>query len=262
MRNAIYLIKCCNIDRKSRGVSWEYKAFILLAFTVASAAWSEMRIWSDKKGNTVEAEYVQIIGSKVVLKTREGKTLKVPASGLSAADKKYLADNIPPEISIEVDVDKDRDTLESYSSEYGTYGYERKAESVACNVEIKQTNREECNRSFNARIYVIGENQATKRSRILDISEQTFDFKSSKIYSFNSEPVTMEYSDSSHFGKDGYRYAGYLVCILDEKDKIVKIEASKTSYESNVVKIQSAKEGNTLDNNFNVVKQISNRRYY
>ncbi|MDF7824967.1 SHD1 domain-containing protein [Pontiellaceae bacterium B12227] len=88
---------------------------------------AEMRIWSDKKGNTIEAEFMSMMGSKVVLKTPQGKTIKVPAAGLSDADKKYLSENIPPKIKIEVDVDKDRETLSSYSSEYGTYGYERKA---------------------------------------------------------------------------------------------------------------------------------------
>ncbi|MDF7824968.1 hypothetical protein P4B35_13180 [Pontiellaceae bacterium B12227] len=96
---------------------------------------------------------------------------------------------------------------------------------------------------------------------MLDIAKKEFDFNYSKSTTFNSEPVTLQYEDSSHWGKEGYRYSGYLVFVVDEKDQIVKVESNKGGYESNIVKIRKAKVGNILDGNFNVVNNKSRRVY-
>lgn len=203
-----------------------------------------------------------IMGTKVVLKTPEGKTLKVPASGLSEADKKYLASNIPPKLKIEVDVDKDRETLASYSSTYGTYGYERKAETIKCTVTVSKTNRDACDKSFKAIIYVFGESIESKRIRVLDVSEQAVSFKNSKSTSFSSDPATVEFSDSSYRGKDGCRYAGYLVIVIDEQEQVVKFESSKTAYENHIAQIREAKENNSLDKDFCVISVHNNRVHH
>lgn len=233
--------------------------FVSLAILLSvGTAVAEMRIWSDKKGNTIEAEYIKIIGAKVVLKTAEGKQLKVPVSGLCDADKDYLASTIPPKIKIEVDVDKDRDTLSSYSSEYGTYGREQKAESICCSVQITKINQEACNQDFKAFIYVFGEDQRSKRTRVLDISNKEFTFKHAKTMGFKSKQVTVEFTKDSYYGNSGYRYSGYVAFVTDRNDKIVAIESTKTAYESNIQKIRKAKRNATLDRDFDVV---SSRRH-
>ena len=61
---------------------------------------AEMRIWTSKKGKTVEAEYIKMYGSQVVLKTAEGRTLHVPVFGLCDDDQDYLSHvaAVPPKI--------------------------------------------------------------------------------------------------------------------------------------------------------------------
>lgn len=215
---------------------------------------AEMRIWADKKGNTIEAEFINIMGNKVVLKTPDGKIHKVPKAGLCANDQKYLAANIPPTLKISVDVDKDRDTISSYSSTYGTYGSETKQEVITCAVEIKKTNREACSKKFKAYIYVFSESLASKQYRVLDISETEMSFVKTKSASFNSDPVTIQFSDNSYSGKSGYKYSGYLVVVEDESGRIIMTEASKNGFASNAGLIRKVKEGARLTGKFVEIK--------
>lgn len=81
-------------------------AVVCALFCVSVQA--EMRIWQDKKGNTIEAEFVTISAGKVVLRTSEGEQLKINPAGLSAADQAYLKRSIPPRIDISFSKKQDR----------------------------------------------------------------------------------------------------------------------------------------------------------
>ncbi len=224
---------------------------VFLGLITASA---EMRIWTSKKGDTIEAEYVNIIGSKIVLKTSAGKQLKVPMSGLCQADMDYLASAIPPKMKLTVDVDKDRDTLSSYSSTYGTYNYEEKAETIKCEVEIVKTSREPCNRDLVGHLYVIGKQEGGDLRKLLSIDKQEFSFRKSKEFKFRSQPVTVEYSRGSYTTKRGSRYEGYILVVEDKEGKVLAIESSQGTYEKHLHKIKKAKKGNQLDRDFDVIQ--------
>ena len=214
---------------------------------------AEMRIWSDKKGNTIEADYINIIGSKVALKTQEGKNIKVPISGLCDADRKYLAEIIPPKIKIEVDTDKDRDTVDSYSSSYGSYNYERKSETIKCTAVLKKTNQEPTNRKFKAHMYVIGKETSRPIKTVLSKVEHEFDFKQNKTTSFHSDPVTVEYTKSDYASEGGFRYDGYIVFVEDSELRIIAIESSNSGYEKNLHKLKKLKERDKMDDDFDKV---------
>lgn len=214
-----------------------------------------MRIWSDQKGNTIEAEYVNIFGTKVVLKTVDGRQLKVPMAGLSEADKEYLASAIPPKIKIGVNVDKDRDTISSYSSDYGTYNYERKSETIKCVASLEKVNQEPTNREFTASMFVFGKETKGSYLKLLSKTEHKFDFKYGKTTSFNSSPVTVEYTKSDYLSNNGYRYEGYLVVVEDSAGNVVACESTNSSYEEHLVKIKNAKENAMLDDDFDVISR-------
>jgi len=233
-------------------ISTLISGFLLLCL---SSGIAEMRIWSDKKGNTIEAEFVNIFANKVVLTTKDGRQLKVPMSGLSEADIKYLSAAIPPKIEITVDVDKDRDTVSSYSSDYGTYNYERKAETTKCMAELKKTNQEECSRSLVAHLYVIGEEIQRGSRKVLNYTKHEFDFKYSDFTSFGSNPITVEYTKSDYVSNNGYKYEGYLVVVEDSLGEVIVIEASQSAYEKHYQKIRQASENSVFDDDFDIVKR-------
>ena len=67
--------------------AWFASAMLLVAVDV------EYRTWTDASGKyTIEAEMTSIIGDKVSLKTRDGRTIQIPAADLSSNDRKFIDD--------------------------------------------------------------------------------------------------------------------------------------------------------------------------
>jgi hypothetical protein len=228
----------------------KYIAVICVLMGLAFSVSAEMRIWSDKKGNTIEAEFVSIMGSKAVLKTPEGKTLKVPVSGLCAADKKFLASSIPPTIKIKVDVDNDEEKL--HDDGY----YVSKQETVSCTIELKKTSKEACNRKFTAHAFVFAENLLDDSKKIVIYKEHKFQFIGSAVISFSTDSAVMKNSDgysSQSNGKSGAEYHGYLVIVEDDRGGIIAIKSNQTTYEKNIMKIKGRKIGTRFDKNYKIL---------
>lgn len=235
-------------------------SIILILIGISTWAQAEMRIWSDKKGNTIEAEFVSVIGSKVVLKTPEGKTLKVTMSGLSAADKKFLASSIPPTIKIDVDIDKDEEKM--HDSGYSV----SKKETVSCSIELKKTSKEPCNREFTAHVYIFAESLLDNSKKIIIHKEHKFNFKSKATSTFSSESASVQnykgWSSISN-GKYGAEYHGYLVVVEDDRGNIISVESNQTTYEKNIASIKGKAVGTRFDKNYKILTgKEQNVSYY
>lgn len=207
---------------------------------------SQARVWTSNKGDTIDAEYVKMFGNKVVLKTNEGKTLKVPVAGLCVDDRKYLASIIPPKIDIGVNVDIDSNTETSGSS------YERKSETVKCVVELKKTNPEPCSRKFTAQIYVFARKEKSDMRWLISHAEHSNGFIDENIVQFHSPSALVEYSKSSS-GNRGFRYEGYLVVVEDDQGQVVAMESNKEKYETNWSKIKNTRKGSRFDRDFDLL---------
>ena len=69
----------------------------MLFFIVStSVCHAELRTWTSIVGTKVEAELVSLTGNQVILKTKAGKTLKLPLNKLSKADQEFLTAKTPP----------------------------------------------------------------------------------------------------------------------------------------------------------------------
>ena len=65
------------------------RPLLLSLLLVATVAWADnglMRVWTAGSGKKVEAEMVRRDGSRVVLKTPDGKEIGINASSLSKHD--------------------------------------------------------------------------------------------------------------------------------------------------------------------------------
>ena len=62
----------------------------LLTFCLVAICNAELRTWTSIVGTKVEAELVSLTGNQVTLKTKAGKTLKLPLNKLSKADQEFL----------------------------------------------------------------------------------------------------------------------------------------------------------------------------
>jgi len=82
-----------------------FTTYLLLALFLGSAAapcWG--RVWSDATGQfRIEAELVSVDGAVVVLRTPQGRTLRVPLAKLSDADRTFLKTQSQPDDPAEED---------------------------------------------------------------------------------------------------------------------------------------------------------------
>lgn len=208
---------------------------------------ADMRIWTDQKGNSIEAEFINIIGDKVVLRSDERGVIQVPINGLCIADKKYLASNIPPKIKLDVRVLKDNKHLGSYS--------DYKEETVFCKIIITKTNQEPCDKNFVVHVYLFFKNVGSNGLIAKDINTFSFDFSADSKVEFSTSPVKVEHYRSAYENyKCGEKYDGYLVFIKDAQGNLICSKGSSLLYEKNISQIEVAKQGARFDAKLNPVK--------
>lgn len=226
---------------------------ILLLCTLVRAG--EPRTWTDKKGKTIKAEFVRMFGTKVMLKTVDGRELSVPAAGLSLADQEYLAKVAPPEMEITVDKDVKMKRLSEVT------GYTQKEETATVKVMIKKRGRNPSTGTYKAIIYVlndiVGEEFGANYRRVGAYKEHIFSFKEEKSDEKDSEAKKPpKKNDETSFEvtsvtviddwtekKEGWQYIGYILVILDEKGKVIDSKVSTDTYEAFIPYIDDYKDG-------------------
>ncbi len=222
---------------------------VFLSILWVGVSGAEMRTWTSKKGDTIEAEYVQIFGgNKVILKTSEGKKLKIPIDGLCAKDGEYLAHIVPPKIDIKVDVDKDR------NNEFEMDGYKRYRETIKCSVSVKKTSKMACSREFTAYLYVFAEQVNGDIHWVISCATQSLSFREdSGVFSFKSQPASVEWQVMTFADNRGFKYKGYIAAVEDDAGNVIEMESTRDLYEKNWGKIKGALRGVKFDREFDSV---------
>jgi len=62
----------------------------LLLLTVTLTAKEPLRTWTSSDGRTLEARYLEMVGTKVRIENASGRKFTVPLTGFSSADKEYV----------------------------------------------------------------------------------------------------------------------------------------------------------------------------
>jgi hypothetical protein len=211
---------------------------IMLGVAMAGNALAEFRIWTDKKGNSLEAEFVCENAGRIVLRDREGKDFKLILESLSENDQRYLRSKLPPTISIDFSKTQDRRKQEYYSDV-----------DMQCEVVIKQTSR----------MPYDGELNRNKEFVMLDRTEKTFNFKDSKSFSFKGSMFRMRQYDSTYYLDDGVEYQGFLVAVYDPAGNVVDVKSSRTEFIENLASLSEFKAGNRFSKD---MQQKSNIRTF
>jgi len=214
----------------------------LLCFCAMANA--EMRTWTSRKGDTVEAEYVRMRGDKVVLKTADGKTHRIPVEGLCDDDQEYLshAAAVPPRIQIDVDedVDIDKQVISSFR--------EKEEQTITCNVLIRKANSEPCFDKFKVNLFLIAEVKESSEKIIIDTKEQSVSFANQ-----DTAQISLTGKVENETGYDwaaGLEYEGHIVCVQDDSGEIIAMKATKNAYEKNMGAILKAKKGDLFTEDF------------
>jgi hypothetical protein len=70
---------------------------LLIPAITAAASAEELRTWTDTSGRTVEAKFVRVFSGKAILEAKDGRSLPVPLSRLSASDRQYIQERTGPD---------------------------------------------------------------------------------------------------------------------------------------------------------------------
>lgn len=191
-----------------------------------AVAQAEFRVWSSQDGTSnVEAQFIQMSGSKVVLEKKDGVRVMVPMAKLCTKDQEYLAGVVPPDLKIDVDKDKSTDKLDETG--YST----REKDTITIDVTIKKTSKSPCTQEFKAYLYVIAENYSNNSRVVIGKSDVSFSFEKQDKATLNASGA-VSYYDSYGSGKSGWSYEGYIVVVEDAKGQVVAVDTNKSAYES------------------------------
>ena len=238
---------------------------ILIVWVIGGTAiHAEMRIWTDKKGNSIEAEFVKLFSGKVVLKTAAGKQIKVPQNGLSQKDLEYLKNAVPPKIDIEVNINTDSKNMNN--KDYVS-SINMKQEKIRGKVTITKKNRAPSCRKFVAYLYIFTKHQQSEEIKVVDTKTHAFSFEKHNTVKFEGSTISTHYYNksygsgySSEYDNYGEEYEGYLVFIEDETGNIICTKSSRSLYESNISQIKKSKKNDHFDDDMNPLNRKNDKK--
>lgn len=201
----------------------------LLALTTVRA---EVRMWTIKD-TVVEADYINIMGDKLVLKTPKGKTLKIPLGDVSPGDREYLTlINVPKFVVGFLKKGNQRfvDTgpfIENVDASFTDYTF---------GVRIRQDDRREYPYELKVEYWAIGEEVKTYGNKyvLLDRGESSYvpTSENKRSHQFTGKEVELMqhvYDDD----KRGLDYFGYIITVTDIRGEVIlHLESNKWLYEA------------------------------
>jgi len=216
---------------------------------VPEAPEDKMRNWTLTDGRSLEAEFVNIFGGKVVLKNRAGRTTKVPVDRLSAGDLEYVELASPP--SIDVNILKNMDTVSFNGGFYDFHFWYRHPEHHGnFGVQLKQTSAGDYNHTLEVEMVIVGRQLEGNRYLLLDRQKFSFNpVEENRFYEFQSERQIelQDYPDWYGNWIHGDKYVSYLVTVVDERGRMIEAESPKKWLIENIDNLKKLKVGNYFD---------------
>lgn len=221
-----------------------------LAFGLCFAASAEMRTWTFKTGETLEAELVKIQFDKIVLKDADGKewTIDKVQFEFSDEDQELLALESPPTLKLEF---RKSIVRKNFSMVRGAE--DRLPEQRAnFGAEVKQTSSTDYPYELTIEFFAIGKELKGSRFIVLDRYSQTFTLTKENKREFKFEsPRTINLTDlwpnNSTYSRRGEQYDGFLVMVKDKRGKIIAMDASRDFLVEHLSTLEERGIGNYMD---------------
>ena len=187
---------------------------LVLVFGLAASGFGEMRTWTSKTGQTLEAEYARNTMDTVWLKTPTGKQKKIPISAFSKADQDYIYSQTPPKIEISVDNNiKRRDRPGDIDDVF---------QDLQCEYEIVKTSKWPYPGELTVYYFMVGWQLETKEYWVIETHQETFKLndKNGNKYYFKGELFELWFDpDDPPRGK---KFKGILVCVQTSDGELLE----------------------------------------
>ena len=197
----------------------EKEEAVMVEPSVADAEQSKMRAWTLKSGKSLEAELVLEMGNKTILKTTQGKQIKIPTRELSAEDLDYLELASPPTLKISFLKDLDRFKFKTIPlmGEFPVFT------KFTGGVKIQKTNQKPYSRTLKVELFTIASEIDGKNYILMDRAEGHFNLSKENGERFElwgKGFYLRDYIDGVG-DRRGERFKGHMVVVTDERGEIV-----------------------------------------
>ena len=187
-----------------------------------------IRIWTNTDGKTIEAEFMTVMGDKVVVKNPKGKQQKIPKDKLSAADLEFVDLETPPKFNLDFSKKSVQMPLPPQSP-FSSSQRPLRIFEYTFGIKLKQSTTGGYDYPLTLEYFAIGAEVDGKNWVLLDRKSDMFiPTKENKgIYEFYGDPVilqTQAIRDAAPIR--GTKYGGFLVTITDKRGKIIQYKAS------------------------------------
>lgn len=199
-----------------------------------------VRTWSLKDGNTMEAEFVTLIGEKAVLKSPAGRIAKIPLEQLSGEDRTYIELASPPTFKI--------DFLKKETQDVFSGRYPRPTEtSASYGARLKQISAGSYNHELKVEMFAIGEQRHKLAGKhiLLDRYETTFTPARENDRSLECRSNRKVVLDGG-IRKPCDHY-GYVIAVTDVRGETVALKASHQWLADHFENLKNLKVGNYMD---------------
>ena len=205
----------------------------------------EIRTWSDKNGNTIEAEYVNSMSGKVILKDVKGKSYKLDPAKLSDADRLYLSTSIPPRI--ELFYNKSVEDMDS------TY---HESCIITGSLTIFKKNKENYTQPLKTHLMIIGYDEARDAYVVLDHAKDHFLFNEKDEFYLQGDSVRIyDWNDSYSSDKEGVEYASYFAAVVDMNGNLIATKTGRKNFEKHAQFLLTCDSGSYFSKDFQKLKK-------
>ncbi len=183
-----------------------------------------LRIWTGQAGKTFEAEFVVVIGDKVVLKDVRGRQRKIPMDQLSDEDRLFIGLANPPKFNIDFSRKTSKRSINEGPFVDNPQWVPRLYDYIFT-ARLKQVSAGEYNHELKVEFFAIGKEINGDNFILLDRQESRFtpSKENGRTHEFSGDEVMLEVRDWTFFADlyKGEKYGGYLVVVTDERGEII-----------------------------------------
>lgn len=180
-----------------------------------------MRVWEEKSGLQIKAEFVREIFGEIELRRPDGSLYSIPWENLSALDAEYVRTVIPPEVQLTV---RKNEKAKVRNEKFVRAG--DSMTTITIDVTVRKKSREPYNGVLRAEVYIVGQEVATDDYRLLgkSTSKVLFTDENRGLYSFSTSADSHVYEEYNEIETRGAEYAGYLVVVVDSAGNKLAVE--------------------------------------
>jgi hypothetical protein len=231
----------------------------MLALVTALSARGEMREWTFADGSSRKAEFISVVGNKVVLALPSGKQQRIPLAGFSEEDILFIELNSPPNIDF-------RFSKSSKARVYpDSWNMNNRPQSFyfTFKMDVFRTITSSYRHGLTAEFFVIGKEIHGKKNILLDYQKEEFHFTDD---SNEGIEMTSRVIELVRFPMGtqirGEEYDGYLLTVTDARGEIIAYKATDENWFNHIDNLRQVPIGKIFDDSCNRCMPTRPKKFY